>query len=106
MPTNVKAGTVTGTGAAINVSVGFAPDYVRVTNDTAGDMLEWYSNMAAASAYKRVAVGTGTKITTGGISLFTGSATQQAGFTIGADAVNANTVVLRYLAVSNGPGAN
>jgi hypothetical protein len=104
MPTNIKTGTVTGTGASLNVSVGFAPDYVKVWNDTAGDQLEWASNMTAGHAFKRVAAGTGTKITTGGISLFTGSATQQAGFTIGNDAVNGAAVTLRYLAVANGPG--
>jgi len=106
MPTNIKTGTVTGTGAALNVSVGFSPDYVKVFNDTAGDSLEWLSNMTAGHAFKRVAAGTGTKITTGGVSLFTGSATQQAGFTIGVDAVNTAAAVIRYIAVSNGPGAN
>ncbi len=105
MPTNIKTGTVTGTGAAINVSLGFSPDHVIVINDTAGDRLEWFSNMTAGHAYKRVAAGTGTKITANGISQFTGSATQQAGFTIGTDAVNTNAVTLRYVAYANGPGA-
>lgn len=104
MPTNIKTGTVTGTGAALNVSLGFAPDYVKVFNDTAGDSIEWMSNMSAGHGFKRVAAGTGTKITTGGVSLFTGSATQQAGFTVGTDAVNTNGVVLRYVATANGPG--
>lgn len=105
MPTNIKTGTVTGTGANINVSLGFSPDHVLVINDTTGDRLEWFSNMPAGSAFKRVAAGTGTKITTLGISQFTGSATQQAGFTIGTDTVNTNTNVLRYVAYANGPGA-
>jgi len=106
MPTNIKTGTVTGTGANLNVSVGFSPDHVRVINDTAGDSLEWFSNMPAGAAFKRVAAGAGTKITTGGISQFTGSATQQAGFTIGNDATNTAAQVIRYIAYSNGPGAN
>ena len=104
MPTNIKTGTVTGTGAALNVSLGFAPDHVIVINDTTLDRLDWYSNMPAASGYKSVAVGTRTKITVNGISLFTGSATQQAGFTLGTDGTNANTNVLRYFATANGPG--
>ena len=104
MPTNIKSGTVTGTGANLNVSLGFAPDHVIVINDTTNDRLEWFSNMPAASAYKRVAAGTSTKITTLGISLFTGSPTQQAGFTIGTDGVNTAANVLRYVAYANGPG--
>jgi len=106
MPTNIKTGTVTGTGAAINISVGFSPDHVIVINDTAGDKLEWFSNMPAGSAYKRGTAGGGSKIATGGISQFTGSATQQAGFTVGNDAVNTAAQLIRYMATSNGPGAN
>lgn len=105
MATITKFGSVTGTGAAINVSVGFVPDYVKVINDTAGASIEWFSGMTDGHGYKRVAAGTGTKITSGGISDFTGSSTAGEGFTLGADAdVNVNTVTLRYVAIQNGPG--
>lgn len=39
----VQTGVLIGTGAAINVSLGFVPDYVRVVNTTDGDLVtEWY----------------------------------------------------------------
>lgn len=94
----IAYGTVTGTGAAINISCGFVPDHVVVFNDTAGDNLEYFSSMAAGSAYKRVAAGTGSKITSNGISPFAGSTTAAPGFTIGTDGVNANAVTLRWMA--------
>lgn len=106
MATIVKTGTVTGTGAAINVSIGFEPDYVKVINDTAGAFLEWYSSMTDGHGYKRVAAGTGTKITANGISIYAGSDTAAKGFTLGTDVdVNVNAVALRYIAISDGPGA-
>lgn len=99
----MKSGTVTGTGAALNVSLGFKPSYVKILNDTAGDSLEYYDSMADGSAYKRVAAGTGTKITSGGISQYAGaSPSTPRGFTLGADGVNAVGVTLRYIATGNG----
>lgn len=97
-----KTGTVNGTGAAINVSLGFKPTHVKVFNDTAGDNLEYLDSMADGSAYKRIAAGTGTKITTGGISQYAGNSANARGFTIGNDGVNANGVTLRWIAVGNG----
>ena len=105
MATITKTGTFTGTGAALNVSLGFEPDHVRIVNDTAGAALEWYSSMTAGHGYKRVAAGTGTKITSGGISTYTGSTTAGRGFTLGTDTdINVNAVTCRYIATQNGPG--
>lgn len=98
----MKAGTVTGTGALINIELGFKPTYVLVVNDTAGDRLEYYDSMADGSAYKRVAAGTGTKITSNGISQYAGDSSHKRGFSIGTDGVNANAVTLRYIAIGNG----
>lgn len=39
MKPQIATGTAVGTGAAINVSVGFVPDYVRVVNLTDGDLI-------------------------------------------------------------------
>lgn len=102
---NTTVGNVTGTGAALNVSVGYTPDYVLATNVSDGSKLEWFKGMTAGHAVKTVAAGTRSIITSGGISPYTGSSTAGAGFTIGADAqVNVNTQVIRYYATSNGPG--
>lgn len=102
---NTKTGTVTGTGAALNISIGFIPDHVLVVNGSGAETLEWFSSMAAASAFKTVTAGTRSVISSGGITAFSGSATAGQGFTIGADAdVNVNTEVLRYIAWGNTPG--
>lgn len=70
------------TAAAITITTGFKPLIVRVVNldGTNGkEEYEWFHGMAAASAFKRVAAGTATVITTLGI-------TQSAsGFVIGLD---------------------
>lgn len=96
------SGTFTGTGAAINVSLGWIPSYVKVynNNDAGGKAptMEWFQGMAAASGLKGLKVvdsgATGdasqAKVTVNGISEYAGSATAAPGFTIGADAdVNA-----------------
>ena len=49
-------GTVTGTGAAINVVLGFVPDYVKVWNPndagTVDATMEWATGMANAGGFK------------------------------------------------------
>lgn len=35
--TQVATGTYTGTGAAVNVEIGFVPDYIKIVNITDGD---------------------------------------------------------------------
>ena len=50
---NVKVGSYTGTGAAINIELGFIPDYVRIWNVTDGDVcFEWFYGMGAADVLK------------------------------------------------------
>lgn len=98
-------GTVEGTGSAIVVALGFAPDYVEIINiDSAAgfEKGEWITGMASPSAYKTVAAGTRTKLTTTGITINAGSDTVAAGFTIGADAdLNASGETISYRATRN-----
>lgn len=102
---NTKTGTVTGTGAALNISVGFIPDNVRIFNGTDGSSIEWFSSMANGAGFKTVAAGTRSVISTGGITPFAGSATAGQGFSIGTDAqLNINGQVIRYIAMGNTPG--
>ncbi len=67
----------TGTVAAREFLVGFRPRYVHVFNETDRIEEEWFEGMADAEGLIRVADGTGTLVTTLGI---TPSAT---GFTLG-----------------------
>lgn len=96
-----RTGTVTGTGAAINVSIGWQPDEVEVINIsdlTNFPTLLWRKGMAAAAALKR-SLSTWSLLTTLGISMYVGDSTHGEGFTIGADAtVNVNTNTLLWTA--------
>ena len=97
-----KQGQVTGAGAAINVSLGWVPDYVKVFNITDGTLAyEWVNGMPAANALRTQNVvdnGTTTNgsfnaITANGITSFAGSGSAAPGFTIGsAIAVSAKTL--------------
>ena len=69
----------TGTVAAMVLTLGFKPRFVRVINNTSADTEEWVEGMAAASAMKRVAAGTTSLITSNGITV------SDTGFTIGLD---------------------
>jgi hypothetical protein len=102
MKGHVAIGTGTGTGAAINIELGFQPDYVHITNLTSRDELTWYKGMTAAHGLKRVAAGTGTAITSLGISMYAGvDGTTGRGFTIGADTdINVAAETYYYIAMS------
>jgi len=67
------------TAAAITITTGFKPRYVKVVNNTSRDWYQWFEGMAADSAHKTVAAGTGTSITTLGITV------AEDGFVIGLD---------------------
>lgn len=67
------------TAVALKITTGFRPRYVRVQNETSRDQYEWFEGMADAEAIKTVAAGTGTIITTLGIT------PAADGFTIGLD---------------------
>lgn len=101
-------GTTTGTGAAINISLGFAPYYVKVWNDTTAVAIEWTSDRADAAGFKQNDIAdngsTGDKscevISSNGISAYAGTSSAAVGFTIGADTdLNVNTNTLYYIAI-------
>ena len=79
-----RFGTIYGTGALKNVdTVGFRPRSVRVQNENR-IMLEWQDGMPDGHAFKTVAAGTRTLITSGGII------PRANGFSLGIDAINGN----------------
>lgn len=106
MATITKVGSYTGNGAALNISVGFIPDHVRIVNTTTVGFDEWYQGMAAGTsvtAATDVAAGA-VRAAPGGVTAFAGSGDAGEGFTVGA-ALSAAGAVYRYIAVQNGPGA-
>lgn len=101
MTSPIQTGTVTGTGAAINVPLGFVPDYVKVFNITDGDQTdEWMTGMSAGTSIQ-----TNTAVaarSTNGISPFNGSAVAARGFTIGSG-ISENGKLLGWVAFRNIP---
>jgi hypothetical protein len=97
---NTVVGSVTGTGAAINIEVGFLPDKVRLVNQSTGRTAEWYRSMPAGTG-----VVASTIVGTGLVSPYNGAPNFGNGFTIGTDAINTNGQVIAYEVVRSGPGA-
>jgi len=80
-------GLVTGTGAAINIEMGFIPNYVRVCNITDAIILEWSNTMGAAKGIKHNATGAVTAVSSNGITASVVGDTFR-GVTLGTDGVN------------------
>ena len=102
---NTVFGAKVGTGANIDIELGFIPSYVCVENITSAGLekLEWWAGMANASAIKTVAAGTRTKPTTLGITPLSSTFL---GFRIGADTdVNVAAENIVWKAERNGPGS-
>lgn len=98
---NFATGYRDGTGADIDINVGWTPERVEVLNTEAADFasLLWCSSMAAASAIKRV-TSTSSKITTLGVTALGSAAGDTVkGFRIGADTdVNVAGETLQWFA--------
>ena len=95
----IRVGTVTGTGAAINISLGWIPDYVKVVNLTDGDTIdEWFRGNGAGTSIRTVlAVATNA---TNGISEYAGTGAIAPGFTIGT-AISETGDTLNWFALRN-----
>lgn len=114
MATITKVGSYTGTGAALNVAIGFVPDMVCIVNTTTPAKDEWFQGMAAGTSI--TVTGTAAvRAAPGGVTAFEGSAvTSNAsnagaaftgvgqGFSVGA-ALSVTGNVYRYVAIQTGP---
>lgn len=102
MEERYAVGSVVGTGAAINVQIGFYPRYVKLYNFTSAtfETCEWWYGMPSGSGLKRKD-STFTQITTpAGISQYAGADGYSKGFTIGTDAdVNAAAEIIFWVAI-------
>lgn len=100
--TAVKVGSYVGTGAAINIALGFNPDYIRIWNATDGDeVYEWFRGMTAGHALKSTnnASTQFSAITSNGLSDFAGTVgALKKGFTAGS-AISESGKTFRYLAL-------
>ncbi len=71
---NIVTGTLTATGAAMNVVLGFKPKHVLIINETTQITLEWTDTMVAGKGLKTVQAGTNSFVASGGISQYAGVA--------------------------------
>jgi hypothetical protein len=100
MKGQIKVGTYTGTGAAINLQLGFVPDYFRTINITDGDAgIAWFKGMGAGTGITEgAALAT---LASNGITVYAGArGSASAGLTIGT-AGSVNNKVYRYVAMAN-----
>ena len=86
---HMASGTITlaDQNTAVNVSIGFAPDYVKVINVTSDFGYEWWADMADAEAYKTIgSTGVDALVVADGITPYDGTVgANSKGFTIGSD---------------------
>ncbi len=105
MAAEIRTGSYVGTAAAINVQLGWTPDYVKVWNETDGDEIyEWFSGMTAGHALKSTnnASTQFSKITSNGVSAYSPTDySAKKGFTVGT-AISESGKTFRYFASRNG----
>ncbi len=78
--------SVRGNGATLTVAgelIGFRPTYLKLVNETTAAEAEWFDGMEDAKMFKRVTGGTGSVVTSGGITVPAGAGGN--GFALGAD---------------------
>jgi len=85
----------TGTVAAYDFNdLGFKPRYVHIINNTSSDELIWVEGMADASGLKRVLNGTGSAITSHGVTV------HDRGFIMGLDTdINVSSEQVSWVAL-------
>jgi hypothetical protein len=100
MKGHIATGTVEGTGAAINVELGFTPSRVELRNIDGLAELNWTTSDGDGNGTKRITDGTMSNLSSGGVSAYAGSlGANSAGFTIGADTdVNASGETINWTA--------
>lgn len=77
-----KSGSVVGTGAAINIELGYIPDYVKIVNVTDSDQIdEWFAGMTAGTSVQTNAAVAARA--SNGVSPYAGTISTKPGFTIG-----------------------
>lgn len=108
MADQVRVDTVEGTGAAINIELGWIPDYVRIINVEDGDTIhEWFRGMGAGDAIKAINVVDNATSGANGLALISANGIDtysaddaEDGFTIGTD-ISESGKTLRYIAMRN-----
>lgn len=105
MAGEIKTGTYTGTGAAINIELGWVPDKVEVLNMTDGDASwVWYNGFGAGDAFQTANHDTAQQslITSNGIDAYEPTNfSNKPGFTVGTS-LSESAKVFYYTAYRSG----
>jgi hypothetical protein len=101
---SVVIGTYEGTGAAINIVIGFKPDFVLVANTEDGDIIgtAWRGLTAAGAG---IDIAAAVAANAADALTLTLEATTGEGFTVGTD-YSESGKTYGYLALRSGPGAS
>lgn len=112
MASETKIGSYTGTGAAINVELGWVPDHIEIINITDGDeKWTWFESMSDANAIHEQSIaddGTTSnvsmeKITSNGVTPYEPTnLSNKKGFTVGT-AISEDGKTFAYKATRNAP---
>lgn len=102
---SIVVGTYEGTGAALNVSLGFKPDFLLIANTEDSDVFAFrFRTIQAAGVAVDVAAAVAANVDNG-LSDYAGSSTAGEGFSVGTD-YSENGKTYGYVAMRSGPGAN
>ena len=102
---SIKVGTYEGTGAALNVVLGFIPDYVKIINTEDGDAVhEWFKGMGDGTSIATIAAAGPVLNAADGVTPLDSESLGQ-GFTVGTD-ISEAAKTFRYVAMRSGPGAD
>ena len=100
---NIINGSRAGTGANIDIELGFIPSKVEVTNTVTRTKIEWFSSMADGTGIDRAGAAVANPL---GITPIGGAAGAQfMGFRIGTHGVNTAGNNLHWVAYRNGMGS-
>ena len=101
---STAVGTYTGTGAVVNVVLGFKPDFLLIVNITDGDIVHMgFRGLTAAGASVDIAAAVAANAADALTLTYEGTTGE--GFSVGTDA-SESAKVYGYLAIRSGPGAS
>lgn len=104
MDNSTKIGLVTGTGANLNVSLGFVPDVVLLYNVTDGNVMAvWFEGMTEGTSVRDSGGTLASATAPNGIASYLGTSTQPRGFTIGSG-LSLSGKTLAYFAARTSSG--
>ncbi|MEQ8394990.1 hypothetical protein [Thalassobaculum sp.] len=98
MANTFRTGSFTGAGVAVNLSIGWIPDYVKTFNRTDGTTThEWNSNMADGTSIATITTAGPVLNAADGMTPYAGSSSAGKGITLGTD-ICTNAKVIDWVA--------